>query len=153
MGLVGVDRFEAEDLGLLSPDDTLDGGQAIRDFNDGVEASARNLDPQTRSWVEAALGDLAQFIGDKSVLRAAPPSDNLSPQPNDPYEPRRRPITESDRALARSQFRRSQEALGTVGRGVAASEEASRSIEKLGVKPPPKPQQYHSDGSRSTTSN
>ncbi len=75
-------QFEA-DLGLLSPDDTLDGDQAIRDFNDGVEASAKKLDPKTRAWVQSAIGDIAQFVGGKSVLRAVPDlSTATAPKPS-----------------------------------------------------------------------
>lgn len=96
MGLEGVDRFEAEDLGLLSPDDTLDGQQAIDDWNAGVQASVADLDPETRSWVESVIGDIAQFTADKSVLREVPPTPVAVPSPSPARPPFVEPSADSN---------------------------------------------------------
>lgn len=80
MGLIGRSRDEAEAAGLLGPTDTLDGGQAITDYNDQVKASMRGLDEETRGWLKEQFGDLAQFEGDE-VRMVAPAPEPISPAP------------------------------------------------------------------------
>lgn len=78
MGVLGVGRDEAIDLGLIKDDTDLDGDAAIKDFNDEVEASVKNLDPETRQWLQNAVGNLGQIVGDK--LKMVPQAGNAQAQ-------------------------------------------------------------------------
>jgi hypothetical protein len=65
-----VDRAEAEALGLLEPEVEL---QPIeQQFNDGLEASARNIDPATRERLQAIFGNQVEFEGDRVRWRGQP---------------------------------------------------------------------------------
>jgi len=55
MGVEDVSREEAEDLGLLQPDEPVTGDE--RDFNEAVEASARDLTPEGIGSIRATFGD------------------------------------------------------------------------------------------------
>lgn len=72
MGLEDVDLSEAEALGLIPEDwdPRAAGQQALKDFNDNVEASLAGLDDDMRSWLTRQLGDLGRIVGDRIQLVA-----------------------------------------------------------------------------------
>ena len=77
MGLMDIDRAEAEDLGLLRPGDVLQPVQAQR-FNDDLQASVADLAPRFLSALKDVFGDqitvkdlTAYWTGDPLKGRAA----------------------------------------------------------------------------------
>jgi hypothetical protein len=77
MGLMDIDRAEAEDLGLLRPGDVLQPVQAQR-FNDNLQASVADLAPRFLSALQDVFGDqitvkdlTAYWTGDPLKGRAA----------------------------------------------------------------------------------
>ena len=50
-----VDRAESDQLGLTQPNERLKGGD--EDFNDHLQASVRNLDPEMIGFLKSAFGD------------------------------------------------------------------------------------------------
>lgn len=56
MGVEDVDREEAEALGLLKPDEPVKGDEA--GFNDDLQASVKNLDPDLTAMVTSQLRDI-----------------------------------------------------------------------------------------------
>jgi hypothetical protein len=61
MGLKDISRTEAEDLGLLTAEDTVQPG-AI-DFNDSLEASLANLEPGVVDALTTVFGNLIEISG------------------------------------------------------------------------------------------
>jgi len=55
MGVEDVDREEAEDIGLLAPDEPVKGDET--DFNKELQASVKDLEPELREQIELSFGD------------------------------------------------------------------------------------------------
>jgi hypothetical protein len=75
MGLRDVGHEDAARLGLIPPDwDPAKAGKDAQEgFNDRVEASVRDLDPDTRQWLERALDGVGRIIGEQAVMDPPPP--------------------------------------------------------------------------------
>ena len=64
-----IDRSEAESLGLISPNQRLQ--PSVARFNDKLEASVRNLDPDTMKTLASLFGDKVAFKGNTAVWTEA----------------------------------------------------------------------------------
>ena len=64
MGVEDVSREDAEALGLLGPDDTVEPMQ--KDFNAGLEASVADLPPESVAGLKNAFGDQVQILDGKA---------------------------------------------------------------------------------------
>lgn len=73
-----VDRAEAVSLGLLRADQSIKPVQ--KDFNERLEASVQNLDPDMRSALAKHFGDQVTITGDSARWTAAP-APTLPPTP------------------------------------------------------------------------
>ena len=75
-----VDRAEAERLGLIKPEDR---PQPVeKDFNDRLEASVSNLDPDLKARLKDAFGDQVEIDGDTARWTGKSPA----PEPKQ-YDP------------------------------------------------------------------
>lgn len=72
-----VDREEAEALGLLKPGDQVQ--PVVKDFNDQLEASTKNLDGDMLQFLADAFGDQVEFVGDS--VRWNPKGKPAGPAP------------------------------------------------------------------------
>lgn len=63
--LMDIDREEAEALGLLSPGERLQ--PSVARLNDKLQASLRNLDPDTRETLASLFGDKIAFKGNTAI--------------------------------------------------------------------------------------
>lgn len=87
MGLVDVDRAEAESLGLLDPGEPVPPAEPEQ-FNAGLQASVRDLSPETVSVLSEAFGDRIvlrdgvvhwQWDNESSSNPPPPPESPLAP--------------------------------------------------------------------------
>lgn len=70
MGVEDVSREEAEELGILQPDEPVSGDE--KDFNEAVERSAAKLTPEARSWLDRQIEGLGKVEGNKVVMTPKP---------------------------------------------------------------------------------
>lgn len=68
MGVRDVRRRDAEALGVLSPGETI--LPAVRDFNDGLQASVANVSPPLRAELQKTFGDQIAIDGDAAKFQA-----------------------------------------------------------------------------------
>lgn len=122
-GVEDVDRDEAERLGLLGT------GQAVqpveKDFNERLEASTKNLDPEFKAQLKETFGDQIEFVGDnvrwRGDRRGVTPRPQPAPQPpTEPERPAGRPTLEE--ALVNS---------GIAGKETVTEEEITKFVEEL----------------------
>ncbi len=72
MGTEDIDRDRAEEMGLIKPGEELE--PAVKDFNEHLEASVRNLSPDLKSFLKDAFGDQIEIAGDTARWVAIPES-------------------------------------------------------------------------------
>lgn len=64
MGREDIDRFEAEDFGLIEPDEVVQ--PVDKAFTEGLEASVRGLDARLVSALQTIFGDQVEFTNDSA---------------------------------------------------------------------------------------
>lgn len=90
MDVEDVDRDEAEALGLIQPGEVLQ--PAVQEFNDGLKASVRNLDPQLQDWLVRQFGSQVKIQnGEIRWAPVAPPPAGPTPPRPTPPAPRPQP--------------------------------------------------------------
>lgn len=92
MGLEDVDRDETEQLGLLpkgeAPADRArrlreSAAAAARNWNEGLQASVRNVSPEARAWLQNAFGDQIHIGRSNATWRSAG-APAVEPEPETP---------------------------------------------------------------------
>lgn len=81
MGVEDVDRDTSEQLGLLKPGEKVQ--PVEKDFNDRLEASTKNLDPDMVAKLKDSFGDQVQFDDGTVKWRSTPPEE----KPAEPAAP------------------------------------------------------------------
>jgi hypothetical protein len=90
MGLEDVDRDEAEALGLLDKNEDPAArlqslgdaaATASQDWNDGLQASVKGIDQETRNWLKDAFGDQISIDGDTVAWRSGATTEIIPPAP------------------------------------------------------------------------
>lgn len=83
MGLRDVRRKEAEALGLIKPGEPVqtDGKTAEEGFNDALQASVADLNPEYRRLLQQTFGEQIEFDGDTARWKSAAPPVPATPTP------------------------------------------------------------------------
>jgi hypothetical protein len=89
MGVEEIGRDEAEALGLIKAGHELQ--PVVKDFQEGLKASVKNIGPKERAWLKKQLGDQVAFEGDevrwadfKPDVRPPVPKKKPAPAPAQP---------------------------------------------------------------------